>query len=207
MVAVNLPPNLKRGSLCPQPSRTKPESVGELFPGMMAAVADPETGEFLPIGSTGLLCLKGASIFGGYLNQPDENRKKLRDGWLNTGDLAMLDDDGFIFIKGRISRGGEMVPHMSVEESIVKALGIQDSEVPLIAVGSRLDAAKGEALVLLSAFDVEMSKLRRLLTEAGLPNLWIPKYLVRIDSIPLLSSGKLDLGKIRKLCAAEESSV
>ena len=96
---------------------------------------------------------------------------------------------------------------MSVEESIVKALGIQDSEVPLIAVGSRLDAAKGEALVLLSAFDVEMSKLRRLLTEAGLPNLWIPKYLVRIDSIPLLSSGKLDLGKIRKLCAAEESSV
>ena len=90
---------------------------------------------------------------------------------------------------------------------IVKALGIQDSEVPLIAVGSRLDAAKGEALVLLSAFDVEMSKLRRLLTEAGLPNLWIPKYLVRIDSIPLLSSGKLDLGKIRKLCAAEESSV
>ena len=50
VVAVNLPPNLKRGGLCPQPSRTKPESVGELFPGMMAAVADPETGEFLPIG-------------------------------------------------------------------------------------------------------------------------------------------------------------
>ena len=169
-----------------------------------------EPGEFLPIGSTGLLCLKGASIFGGYLNQPDENKKKLRDGWLNTGDLAALDDDGFIFIKGRISRfskiGGEMVPHMSVEESIVKALGIQDSEIPLIAVGSRLDVAKGESLVLLSTFDVEMSKLRRLLTEAGLPNLWIPKYLVRIDSIPLLSSGKLDLGKIRKLCAAEESA-
>lgn len=211
VVAVNLPPNLRRGALCPQPSRTKPESVGEIFPGMMAAVADPETGEFLPIGSIGLLCLKGASIFGGYLNQPDENRKKLRDGWLNTGDLAMLDEDGFIFIKGRISRfskiGGEMVPHMSVEESIVKALGIQDSEVPLIAVGARLDAAKGESLVLLSTFDVEMSKLRRLLTEAGLPNLWIPKYLARVDSIPILSSGKLDLGKIRKLCAAEGAAV
>ena len=100
-----------------------------------------------------------------------------------------------------------MVPHMSVEESIVKALGIQDSEVPLIAVGARLDAAKGESLVLLSTFDVEMSKLRRLLTEAGLPNLWIPKYLARVDSIPILSSGKLDLGKIRKLCAAEGAAV
>lgn len=207
VVAVNLPENLKRGKFCPQPSRTKPESVGEIFPGMLAAVASPETGEFLPLGSVGLLHLKGASIFGGYLNQPEENKKKLRDGWLNTGDLACLDEDGFIFIKGRLSRfskiGGEMVPHTSVEDSIVKALGIQDSEVPLVAIGSRLDEAKGESLVLVSSFDIEMSKLRRLLTEAGLPNLWIPKHLVRVDAIPLLSSGKLDLGKIRKLCAGE----
>ena len=98
-----------------------------------------------------------------------------------------------------------MVPHMSVEESIVKALGIQDSEVPLIAIGSRIDEAKGESLVLISSFDIEMAKLRRLLTEAGLPNLWIPKHLVRVDAIPLLSSGKLDLGKIRKLCAEGET--
>ncbi len=176
---------------------------------MLATVANPDTGEFLPVGSIGLLHLKGASIFGGYLNQPEENKKKLRDGWLNTGDLAALDEDGFIFIKGRISRfskiGGEMVPHMSVEESIVKALGIQDSEVPLIAIGSRIDEAKGESLVLISSFDIEMAKLRRLLTEAGLPNLWIPKHLVRVDAIPLLSSGKLDLGKIRKLCAEGET--
>lgn len=209
VVAVNLPPNLKRGEFCPQPSQTKAESVGEIFPGMLAAVANPDTGEFLPVGSIGLLHLKGASIFGGYLNQPEENKKKLRDGWLNTGDLAALDEDGFIFIKGRISRfskiGGEMVPHMSVEESIVKALGIQDSEVPLIAIGSRIDEAKGESLVLISSFDIEMAKLRRLLTEAGLPNLWIPKHLVRVDAIPLLSSGKLDLGKIRKLCAEGET--
>ena len=121
--------------------------------------------------------------------------------------MACLDEDGFIFIKGRLSRfskiGGEMVPHTSVEDSIVKALGIQDSEVPLVAIGSRLDEAKGESLVLVSSFDIEMSKLRRLLTEAGLPNLWIPKHLVKVDAIPLLSSGKLDLGKIRKLCAGE----
>lgn len=206
VVSVNLPEGLTRGKFCPQPSRTKEDSVGEIFPGMLAAVADAETGEFLNVGEIGILHLKGANVFGGYLNQPDENRKKFVDGWLNTGDLAMLDEDGFIFIKGRLSRfskiGGEMVPHMSVEESIIKALGIQDSEVPLIAISSRIDAAKGEALVLLSAVDIEMPKLRSLLSEAGLPNLWIPKHYVRVESIPLLASGKLDLGKIRKLCIA-----
>ncbi|MFR6032364.1 MAG: AMP-binding protein [Bacilli bacterium] len=184
VVCVNLPPNLKRGRFCPQPSQTKAKSVGEVFPGMQCAVSDPDTGEFLPIGSTGLLNLRGPNIFAGYYKQPEENSKKLReDGWLNTGDLAQLDEDGFIFIKGRLSRfskiGGEMVPHMSVEDSIVRALGIQDSEKPLIAIGSKIDPAKGEALILLSAVDIDMPQLRRLLTEAGLPNLWIPKHTVR----------------------------
>ena len=206
VVCVNLPPNLKRGKFCPQPSQTKAKSVGEVFPGMQCAVSDPDTGEFLPIGSTGLLNLRGPNIFAGYYKQPEENSKKLReDGWLNTGDLAQLDEDGFIFIKGRLSRfskiGGEMVPHMSVEDSIVRALGIQDSEKPLIAIGSKIDPAKGEALILLSAVDIDMPQLRRLLTEAGLPNLWIPKHTVRVEAIPVLATGKLDLGSIHRICA------
>ena len=204
VVCVNLPPNLKRGKFCPQPSMIKEASVGEIFPGMMARVSDPDTGQILPVGEVGLLQLKGASIFNGYLNQPEENRKKLSDGWLNTGDLAVLDADGFIFIKGRLSRfskiGGEMVPHSGVEEAIVRVLGLQDSEVPLVAIGSRIDPAKGEALVLLSAVDIDVPQLRRLLTEAGLPNLWIPKHVTRVESIPLLGTGKLDLGKIHKIC-------
>jgi len=203
VVCVNLPPNLKRGKFCPQPSGLKAESVGELFPGMQARVSDPDTGEILPVGEVGILELKGASIFGGYLNQPEENAKKLRDGWLKTGDLAKLDEDGFIFIKGRLSRfskiGGEMVPHAGVEEAVAKALGLGDSEVPAIAVGSRVDSAKGEALVLLSTVDIDASELRRRLTEAGLANLWIPRHIVRVESIPVLGTGKLDLGKINKI--------
>jgi len=211
VVSVNLPSNLKRGKFCPQPSATKANSVGEIFPGMQAAVSDPDTGKFLPVGEVGLLNLRGASIFGGYYKQPEENAKKLHgDGWLNTGDLAQLDSDGFIFIKGRLSRfskiGGEMVPHMSVEESIVRALGIQDSEKPLIAIGSRIDPAKGEALILLSAVDIDMPQLRRVLTEAGLPNLWIPKHNVRVEAIPVLATGKLDLGTIHKICKATETA-
>ncbi len=204
VVCVNLPPNLKRGKMCPQPSRIKASSVGEIFPGTMARVSDPDTGKILPVGEVGLLQLKSPSIFGGYLNQPEENKKKLTDGWLNTGDLAMLDSDGFIFIKGRLSRfskiGCEMVPHSGVEEAIVRALGLQESEVPLVAIGSKVDSAKGEALVLLSAVDIDIPQLRRLLTESGLPNLWIPKHVMKVAAIPLLGSGKLDLGTIHKIC-------
>ena len=203
VVSVNLPAGLKRGKFCPQQSAIKEASVGEIFPGMMARVADPDSGEILPVGEVGLLQLKGASIFGGYLNQPEENAKKLSDGWLNTGDLAALDSDGFIFIKGRLSRfskiGGEMVPHSGVEEAIVRVLGLQDSEQPLVAIGSKVDPAKGEALVLLSAVDIDVPQLRRLLSEAGFPNLWIPKHVMRVDAIPLLGTGKLDLGKIHKI--------
>ncbi|MBQ6534601.1 MAG: AMP-dependent synthetase, partial [Opitutales bacterium] len=93
----------------------------------------------------------------------------------------------------------EMVPHAGVEEAVAKALGLGDSEVPAIAVGSRVDSAKGEALVLLSTVDIDAADLRRRLTEAGLANLWIPRHIVRVESIPVLGTGKLDLGKINKI--------
>ncbi len=204
VVGVNLPLNLKRGEFCEQPSLKKSKSIGEIFCGMQAAVASPETGELLPLGETGLLYLKGPNVFPGYYNQPEENAKRFDNGWLNTGDLAMLDEDGFIFIKGRISRfskiGGEMVPHTTVEEAVIKALNVEHSDKHVLAIGSRPDDAKGEALVVLSTIDINISDLRKKLTDVGLPNLWIPKTVVKIDEIPILGSGKLDLGKIQKIC-------
>ncbi len=202
--SVNLPKGLKRSKYCPNPSNLKKHSVGEMFPGMQAAVADPDTGEFLPLGETGLLYFKGPNVFQGYYKQPEENEKRFVNGWLNTGDLAQLDEDGFIFIKGRLSRfskiGGEMVPHHTVEMAIIKALVLHESDTHVIAIGSRPDEAKGEALVLLSTMDIDIKDLRQKLTDAGLPNLWIPKTVVKIDEIPILGSGKLDLGKIQNIC-------
>ena len=208
VVAVNLPEGLKRGKMCPQPSSSKSESVGEIFPGLQAAVVSPETGERLNIGETGILQLRGASIFPGYLNMPEVNRERIVDGWLNTGDLASLDSDGFIFIKGRLSRfskiGGEMVPHTGIEEAVERALNIENSDEPKIAVGSKIDPAKGEVLVLLAAMDIDMTALRKALMKAGQPNLWIPRKMMRVEKIPLLATGKLDLGKIRKICMAAD---
>ena len=179
-------------------------SIGKLFVGMSAAVLDPTTLEVLPMGEQGLLAMRGANIFAGYLNNPDATENSLKNGWLITGDLARLDTDGFLYIDGRLSRfskiGGEMVPHATVEAALNNALGLATkSDIPLIAISARLDEGKGEAIVLISACDITLAQAKEALRQAGISNLWHPKHLVHVDSIPLLPSGKLDLKKISEI--------
>lgn len=182
---------------------TRAGSVGQLFAGMQAAVMSPETGEFLPLGQEGILCLRGGNIFGGYLNAPNLNAEKIKDGWLITGDIASLDSDAFIFIKGRVSRfskiGGEMVPHALVEDFVAKALKQEESEVATVAITSRESHSKGEEIVLVTTLDVDAAQLRKDLVEMGLSNLWIPKVIIKVPEIPTLASGKLSLGEIRAI--------
>ncbi len=95
-----------------------------------------------------------------------------------------------------------MVPHEAIEHKIIELLGLSGRDERLIAIVGVQDEAKGEALVLLSAVDINIAELREKLHEAGVPNLWIPKYVQRIETIPVLASGKLDLKRCRE-CAAE----
>ena len=178
-------------------------SIGKLFPGMQAKILDPTTLAPLPFGEQGLLAMRGANIFAGYLDNPKATAEALHGEWLITGDLSRIDKDGFLYIDGRLSRfskiGGEMVPHATVETALNNELGFAASDTPLIAVSSRLDEGKGEALVLLSATDITLADVKNALRKAGISNLWHPKYLVRVDKIPLLPSGKLDLKTIGEL--------
>jgi len=180
----------------------RPGTVGRLMPGMAGRVVDPETGVELAAGETGLLHLRGVNVFGGYLNDPERNRAVLQDGWFVTGDLAHFDADGFLTIAGRQSRfskiGGEMVPHGVVEQTLAEALGQNPADAPVLAVVGVPDAAKGEALVLLTAVELTLEAAREKLSAAGLPNLWIPRAIIPVAAIPLLGSGKLDLAA----CAA-----
>ena len=126
-------------------------------------------------------------------------KQSLRD------EISRIDADGFLYIDGRLSRfskiGGEMVPHATVEAALNKELNLI-GDVPQIAISSRLDEGKGEALVLLSAADITLAQAKDALRKAGVSNLWQPKYLVRIPEIPLLPSGKLNLKRLARLARA-----
>jgi acyl-[acyl-carrier-protein]-phospholipid O-acyltransferase/long-chain-fatty-acid--[acyl-carrier-protein] ligase len=201
--SVNQPdPPVTTGTAEPQ-AGSRPGSVGRLLPGLAARIVDPETGRELPETETGILCLKGPNVFSGYLGDEPQTRAAFRDGWFVTGDLAHFDADGFLTIAGRQARfskiGGEMVPHGTVEEAIVAGMGWDQAEGPAAVVTAVPHPTKGEALVLVTTRDLTSTQLRDCLRAAGLPNLWIPRSIVQVPAIPLLSNGKLDLAACRRL--------
>ena len=199
----------------PDPKKHHPEdsvqpasrfgSTGKLAPGMAAQIREPDTGEVLSLHETGMLWLRGVNIFEGYLNDPVRTAAVIQDGWFKTGDLGRFDEDGFLFIEGRLSRfskiGGEMVPHETVESKIREAMKIAADDHS-IAVTGIPDEVKGEALVLLATIEIDPNALRTGLNAIGIPNLWVPKRILRVDAIPTLASGKLDLKALRERALA-----
>ena len=180
-------------------------SVGRMMPGHAARILDPNTMKDIEVTKVGLLMLKGPNIFRAYLGEPKRTAEVKQGEWFITGDLARFDEDGFLFIEGRLSRfskiAGEMVPHGTVEDALIKAYNLFDEEQPMIAVAGRPDKAKGEALVLLAAMDLELEDVRKKLNGAGLANLWIPREIKRVEVIPTLATGKLDLRQIQVLAS------
>lgn len=184
-------------------------TVGRMMPGMTARIVDADTGAELPLTEKGIVLFKGANVFGGYLDDPEKTAAAFRDGWFVTGDLGRFDDEGFLRIEGRLTRfskiGGEMIPHGTVEQKIIEVFGWEQSESPAVFVVGIPDATKGEALVLLTTREVTPEILRARLGEAGLPNLWIPRQIKRVDKIPMLGTGKTDLKGCRELALASFS--
>jgi acyl-[acyl-carrier-protein]-phospholipid O-acyltransferase/long-chain-fatty-acid--[acyl-carrier-protein] ligase len=183
---------------------TKPGSVGHPIPGVAVKVVDPDTGEGPLIDREGLLLVKGPNMMAGYLNDPVRTAEVIRDGWYVTGDIARVDEDGFIFITDRLARfskiGGEMVPHIKIEDTINDLLGELASAVTAVPCH-----VKGERLIVFyTRQDVSPAELWERLINSGLPRLWIPKRddLVPIDAIPTLGTGKIDLQRLKQLAAA-----
>ena len=151
-----------------------------------------------PVGEEGHLLVKGPSMLTSYWKDPKRTAEAIRDGYYLTGDIARIDDDGFVTITGRISRfskiGGEMVPHLRIEE----AIGL-DGACVVIGVP---DAQRGERLaVLYTNEETEPATMMERLRGAGLPALWIPKKenFYRVEAIPTLGTGKTDLRAVRQM--------
>lgn len=195
LVSVNVPPSRSRNAMVD----CKEGTVGRPVPGVSAKIVDRETHEDLRMGQPGMLLIKGPNVMKGYLGQPDKTAEVLYDGWYVTGDIAKIDKDGFIHITGRLSRfskiGGEMVPHVRVEEALQAMWAADEGELKAV-VTAVPDERKGERLMVIytelpETPDVVCKKL----SAAGLPNLWIPSpnSFKKVDVLPLLGTGKLDL--------------
>lgn len=187
-------------------------SVGQVLPGLAVRITHAETSEPQSLHQSGMIWFKGANVFTGYLNDPKRTADVLdSEGWFRTGDIGRVDLDGFLYIEGRLSRfskiAGEMVPHETVEETIVRALQLEGESTRRIAIVGVPDVDKGEALVMLSTLPggpeaQEVVQLRYRLIDRGVPPLWIPKKLIKVTEIPVLASGKLDVKGCEKIAKA-----
>lgn len=183
------------------PLMSKLGTVGRPVKGVSAKVVDQQTGEGPIVGREGLLLVKGPCLMRGYLGEPERTAEVIRDGWYVTGDVAAIDEDGFITITDRLSRfskiGGEMVPHLRIEDAINEVLG----EV-CAAVTAVPDDSRGERLVAFyTKTDVPPSHVWEQLNQTALPRLWLPRkdQIFQVESIPTLGSGKVDLRGLKAL--------
>jgi len=178
-------------------------SIGQPLPGISVRIVDPETNEIAPPGRPGLLIVRGPNVMQGYLGKPEKTEEVLREGWYITGDIAAEDEDGFLIITDRLSRfskiGGEMVPHVKIEERLHEIGGMTEQTFVVTGVP---DEKKGERLVVLHLLEQqELQAILDKLPQAGLPNLWTPRanQFFFVEELPHLGTGKLDLRRIREL--------
>lgn len=202
VVAVNAPDFRAPGYFQPGSRRG---FVGHPLPGISVRVTDPDSGAILPAETEGMVLVKGPNVMKGYLGRDDLTSAAIRDGWYVTGDLGIVDEDGFLKITGRLSRfskiGGEMVPHGRVEEALNNAIGAQE---PVFAVTAVPDGRGGERLAVLHvAGEDRVDKALAKVRANGLPNLFLPRrdHFVKVDALPFLGSGKLDLRALKKIAS------
>lgn len=200
VATVNVP-NVSMGEI--QQVGRKSGMIGHPIPGVSVKIVDPETFEPLPQNEPGLLLVKGPNVMQGYLNNPQKTAEVIRDGWYITGDIAKVDHDGFVQIVDRLSRfskiGGEMVPHVLLEEKLQVLSGQPD---PAFVVSSAPDEKRGERLVVLYTPAVaDLDGIYEKLNGSGIPKLWIPSRsdFFKVESFPVLGTGKLDLQALKRL--------
>jgi acyl-[acyl-carrier-protein]-phospholipid O-acyltransferase/long-chain-fatty-acid--[acyl-carrier-protein] ligase len=193
----------------------KDGSIGRAIINVVVKVIDWETGADLPPNEIGMIIVKGTIVMKGYYKQPELTAEVLKNGWYITGDIGKMDEDGFLWITGRQTRiskiAGEMIPHILIEEEIQKIVAktktsdeqseqAEHSAEPLIAVTALPHSTRGEQIIVLhKELPLTSQEIIEQMIANGLPHLWIPHLdgFLRVDSIPVLGTGKLDLAAIK----------
>ena len=180
--------------------------IGHPLPGVSVRIVDIDTGQPAPPGTAGMLLVKGPNVMRGYLGKPLKTAEVLHDGWYTTGDIATMEEDGFLSITDRLSRfskiGGEMVPHIRIEE---KLNDLAETTEQVFAVTAVPDEKKGERIMVIYTLpEARLAPVLERFWQCDLPALWKPKpnQFVHADAIPLLGTGKTDLRAIKVLAEA-----
>lgn len=203
LVSVNVPASRVADGVQPV---ARDVSVGRPVPHVAAEIRHLDTGEVLAENQDGMLWIRGPNVMLGYLNEAEKTAAVLRDGWYQTGDVARIDEEGFIHITGRQSRfskiGGEMVPHLLIEEALTQLVRDSGDDSAQVAVTALPDEKKGERLVVVhTPLPVAADELCARLRQSGLPNVFVPAAdsFLEVEQLPLLGSGKLDLSGLKSI--------
>jgi len=186
IISANPPGGIRRGS------------IGKPINGVKVKIADVNTGKTLPQGGEGVIMAKGDLIMKGYFNDPEQTSEKIKDGWYDTGDMGVFDEDGYLWHKGRLKRfvkiGGEMVSLVHVESEIEKQL----SEGIECCVVDHPDEKKGSNIVVVTNEEIDASELKKKLGKS-LPSIAIPRKFLVLAELPKMGSGKVDFRKTTEL--------
>jgi fatty-acyl-CoA synthase len=177
-------------------------TVGRDYPFVEVKVLDPETGEECPVGVQGEMCCRGFNVMKGYYKNPEATAEVIdKNGFLHSGDLGVMDEQGYYRITGRIKdmiiRGGENVYPREIEEFLYHMPGIKDVQVA--AVPSRKYGEEvGAFIILYDGVKMEREDVREF-CRGKIARYKIPKYVFFVDEFPLTGSGKIQKFKLKEL--------
>lgn len=176
-------------------------TVGRAFPGVECKNIDPESGEELPINTPGEFCARGYNIMKGYYKMPEATAQAIdKDGWLHTGDLCTVDEDGYYKVVGRIKdmiiRGGENIYPKEIEECLYTCDKVSDVQV--IGVPSEAYGEEVMACVILKEGEEMTEEEVKEFVGARMAKHKVPRYVRFVDSFPTNAAGKIQKFKMRE---------
>jgi len=178
-------------------------TVGQVLPHVEAKIVDPETGETVERGQEGEYCTRGFHVMLGYWNDPDKTSRAIdAEGWMHSGDLATMDDDGFVNIVGRIKdmiiRGGENVYPREIEEFLYTHPKIADAQV--IGLPDEKYGEEIMAWVQLNDGETATDDEIKAFCKGKIAHFKVPRYITFVNEFPMTVTGK-----VRKIEMREKS--